>query len=498
MSTELVAIFCYRVYYGYGYHTPMKNIPLALTYDDVLVIPRRSTFTSRKEANTSTRLTKQLSLNIPLVSANMDTVTESDMAIALARLGGIGIIHRFMAIEDNVEEVKRVKRAQNVVIHEPYHIASDKTIAEAKALGEKLGVGGFMVVHDDGRLAGVLSNRDVLFAGDNQKVSEVMTPREKLIVGNASTTFDEARALFAKHKIEKLPLVDAEDRICGLINSADIQRRIEYPLSANDREGRLLVGAAVGVRGDYIERAQATVAAGADVLVIDIAHGHSDLMFAAIEKVRAACPTVPLIVGNVATAQATKELCEVGVDAVKVGVGPGTTCVTRLVTGCGVPQLSAVLACAEVAAYYNVPIIADGGIQKSGDIVKALGAGASSVMIGGLFAGTTESPGVFMRRGDKKYKVCRGSASFAVAQRRSHAVKEEKDLNEVVSEGVESIVPFKGPIEELVGQLVGGLKSGMSYVNSHSIAELTRNAEFVQITNAGLRESGPHDLYEVK
>jgi len=474
------------------------HIPLALTYDDVLIIPRRSSLASRSEANTKTRLTKKINLNIPIITANMDTVTGSDMAIAMARLGGIGILHRFMSIEENAEEVRRVKRAQSMIVQDPYKIEPNKTVDEAQDYIASVGITGLLVANSDNKLQGILSRRDFIFANGNDKiVRDIMTPREKLITGNAHTTFDEAKKIFAEHKIEKLPLVDVEDRIIGLITSDDIKKIIEYPLANRDENGQLIVGAAVGVHGDYIERAQELVKAGVDVLVIDIAHGHSDLMFNAIEKLREVVPAVQIIAGNVATATAAKELCEAGVDAIKVGVGPGTICITRLVTGCGMPQLTAVMEVAKVAKRYGVPIIADGGIGKSGDIVKAIGAGADSVMMGGMFAGTDESPGVVMTKGDKKFKVCRGSASFTQSHTRKRQGLEKKNLKEVVPEGVESLVPYKGPVEDIIGQMVGGVKSGMSYTNSHTIAELQNNVEFVRMTSSGSRESGSHDVQAI-
>ncbi|MBT4120460.1 MAG: IMP dehydrogenase [Candidatus Magasanikbacteria bacterium] len=474
------------------------HIPLALTYDDVLIVPRRSTLSSRSEANTKTRLSRKINLNIPIVTANMDTVTGSDMAIAMARLGGIGILHRFMSIEENAEEVRRVKRAQSMIVQDPYKIAPDKTVDEARDYVASVGITGLLVSNDDNKLQGILSRRDFIFAnGEDKIVADIMTPREKLITGNAHTTFDEAKKIFAEHKIEKLPLVDVEDRIIGLITSDDIKNIIEYPLANRDENGQLIVGAAVGVHGDYIERAQELVKAGVDVLVIDIAHGHSDLMFNAVEKLREVVPDVQLIAGNVATATATKELCEAGVDAIKVGVGPGTICITRLVTGCGMPQLTAVMEAAKVAKRYGVPVIADGGIGKSGDIIKAIGAGADCVMMGGMFAGTDESPGIVMTKGDKKFKVCRGSASFTQSHTRKRHGLEKKNLKEVVPEGVESLVPYKGPVEDIIGQMVGGVKSGMSYTNSHTIAELQNNVEFVRMTSSGSRESGSHDVQAI-
>lgn len=475
----------------------MFTIPLALTYDDVLIVPRRSSFSSRSEANTKTRLTKKININVPIVSANMDTVTEAEMAITLARIGGIGILHRFMDIEANVEMVKRVKRAQNYIVNDPYIIDPEKTVEEAKKYAEEVGVTGLLVANGDKKLQGILSRRDFIFAnGDSNqlKVKNIMTPREKLVVGMFNTTFDQAKEIFAKYKIEKLPLVDEEDRIVGLITVDDIKNIIQYPLANLDEYGQLVVGGSVGVHGDYLERAKALTQAGADVLVIDIAHGHSDHMIKAITEIKNACGEVQIIAGNIATAQAAKDLCEAGADALKVGVGPGAACITRLVTGCGVPQLTAVMEASKVAKLYGVPVIADGGIQKSGDIVKALGAGADSVMLGSMLSGTEESPGVIMKRGDKKFKAYRGSASFLMSYKRKNINLEKKDLNDVVPEGVESLIPFKGPVIDIISQMVGGLKSGMSYTNSHSIAELQNNVEFVRISDSGRRESGAHDI----
>ncbi|MDP2696037.1 MAG: IMP dehydrogenase [bacterium] len=473
----------------------MREIPIALTYDDVLIRPKRSTLKSRGEANTRTRLTKKLNINAPLVSANMDTVTEAQMAVEIARLGGVGVLHRFMTIDDNVEEVRRVKRAQSHVIAEPYIVDPEKNIPETRQYAESIGVTGLLVADNQNKLLGILSSRDFLFAnGHHFKVKDIMTPRAELVVGSARTSLEEAKAMFAKHKVEKLPLVDDEDRVIGLITSDDIKKIIRYPNASLDKRGRLMVGGSIGVKGDYLERAQELIKAGADFLVIDIAHGHSDLMLEAVAAIKKNCGDVQLIAGNVATGDGALELCEAGVDAVKVGVGPGSICITRLVTGCGVPQFTAVMEAAEVAKEYGVPIIADGGIQKSGDIVKAIGAGADSVMLGSLLAGTEESPGVVMHKGDKKYKICRGSASFTVAHKRSGINQENKQLSEVVPEGVESIVPYKGPMTDIATQLLGGFRSGMSYVNARTVAELQQNVEFYRITNAGRKESGPHDV----
>ena len=473
----------------------MISIPFALTYDDVLIVPRRSTLTSRQEASTKTQLTKRIEINTPIITANMDTVTDATMAIAIARLGGIGIVHRFMSIEQHVEHIKKVKRAQNQIVQSPYIIHSDATVAEAEAYTAEVGITGLLVANGDNRLLGILSRRDFIFSENkNVLVRDIMTPRERLIVGDETTTFPIAKQLLLKHKIEKLPLVDAENKIVGLITLDDMKHTIDYPNASLDKEGQLLVGGAVGVHGDYIERAIALQAAGANVLVIDIAHGHSDNMFRAIKHIREAMPDIELIAGNIATAQAAYDLCEAGADGLKVGVGPGSICITRLVTGCGMPQLSAVMNVASVAKKYGVPVIADGGIQRSGDIVKAIGAGADSVMIGSMFAGTTESPGGVIQKNDKKYKICRGSASYTVSSDRKEIDQEKKKLKEIVPEGVESIVPFKGPIADIVQQLLGGIRSGMSYVNARTIPELKQNVTFVRLTSAGSRESGVHDV----
>lgn len=477
----------------------IKYIPEALTYDDVLIMPKRSTIRSRGFIETKTLVARGLAINIPLVTANMDTVTESDMAIAMARLGGLGVLHRFMTIEENVEEVRLVKRAESFAVENPYGMEPGATVAEARIFMEGRGVSGILVADRERRLLGVVSRRDILFEDDgNKKLEDVMTPRARLVVGTPATTLVAARSILHQHRIEKLPIVDAEDKIISLITAEDIQNQTRYPLAVKDGKGRLLVGASVGVTGDYLERAQALKEAGADILVIDIAHGHSDLMITALGKIREVVGALPLMAGNVATPAAVDDLCNAGADAVKVGVGPGTTCTTRLVTGCGVPQLQAVMSCAEAAAKHGVPIVADGGIQRSGDIVKAIGAGAHCIMSGGLFAGTTESPGEIMISGDKKFKVCRGSSSFAIAQRRKEKLQEKKKLDEVVPEGVESVTPYKGDVRDLVGQLIGGLRSGMSYSNARNIEELRGKADFVKITDAGRRESGTHDLIGAK
>lgn len=478
----------------------IKYISEALTYDDVLIVPKRSTIRSRGLIETKTLAARGLEINIPLITANMDTVTESAMAIAMARLGGLGILHRFMTIEENVEEVRLVKRAESFAVENPYALEPTASVAEARVFMEERGVSGILIADRERKLLGVVSRRDILFEDDDKKkLEEVMTPRARLIVGTPETTLVAARRVLHQHRIEKLPIVDADNRIISLITAEDIQNQTRYPLAVKDGKGRLLVGGSVGVTGDYLERARALKEAGADILVIDIAHGHSDLMVSALGKIREVVGSMlPLMAGNVATAAAVDDLCVAGADAVKVGVGPGTTCTTRLVTGCGVPQLQAVMSCAEAASKYGVPIVADGGIQRSGDMVKAIGAGAHCIMSGGLFAGTTESPGEIMISGDRKFKVCRGSSSFAIAQRRKEKLQEKKKLDEVVPEGVESVTPYKGDVKDLVGQLIGGLRSGMSYSNARTISELRGKVDFVKITDAGRHESGTHDLLNAK
>lgn len=477
----------------------MPSIPEALTYDDVLIVPKRSAIQSRGTIATCTRLSRGLEINIPIITANMDTVTESAMAIVMARLGGLGVLHRFMTIEENAAEVRRVKRAESFAVENPYAMHPNSTVAQARVFMEERGISGILITTPERRLLGIVARRDILFEDNNQKkLAEVMTPRSRLIVGSPATTLSEARRILHEHHIEKLPIVDSEDRVLALITAQDLENQTRYPLAVKDKKGRLMVGGSIGVTGDYLERARALKEAGADILVIDIAHGHSDLMIEALKKVRDIVGELPLMAGNVCTPRAVEDLCAAGADAVKVGVGPGATCTTRLVTGCGVPQLHTVMTCAQAAAKYGIPIIADGGIQKSGDIIKAIGAGAHCVMSGGLFAGTTESPGEIMISGDKKFKVCRGSSSFAIAERRKKLLQEKKKLEEVVPEGVESVTPYKGDVKDVVAQLIGGLKSGMSYCNAQNIEELRGQVEFVKITEAGRRESGSHDLLNAK
>ncbi len=471
------------------------DFELGLTFDDVLLVPRRSGVSTRRQIDTRTRLCRGIELAVPIVGASMDTVTEAAMASAIAREGGVGIIHRFLPIADHVAEVRRVKRAESVVIDAPYTVGPEATVRQAAAFMEEHGSAGVLVVDRDRKLLGIVTARDVLFEEDlTRPVTAVMTPRDHLITAPAGTPVEEAKQILHRHRIEKLPLVDLEGRLAGLITSRDIQSRLRYPHATKDPKGRLRVGAAIGVRGDYLERAEALVAAEVDLLVIDIAHGHSDLAFRTVEAVRARCRSVPLIAGNVATPEGVRDLIACGVDGVKVGVGPGSTCTTRVVTGAGVPQLTAILSCAEVARAADVPVIADGGIRGSGDLVKALAAGAETAMLGNLLAGTEESPGATVTRNGRQYKVYRGMASLWTSAERRDMPQEDELLAEIVPEGIEAMVPYRGRVSAVLAQLLGGLRSGMSYCGATTLAELRANARFMRVTEAGLREGMPHDV----
>lgn len=470
-----------------------------LTYEDVLLLPRYSDIRSRRDVDTSTRLTRNIRINIPIVSANMDTVTEAEMAVAMARFGGIGIIHRFNTVEQQVRQVKLVKRSESFVIENPHTIAAERTVAEARDILEQHSISGLPVVLPDNTLTGLLSSRDILFVQDDSRlVRDVMTPRDRLVTAPVGTTISQAEEILQSFKVEKLPLVNDEGVLVGLITLRDILKRTLYPQSSKDSKGRLLVGAAIGVTGDYEERAVELVDAGCDVLVLDIAHGHSDNAIRAMQRIRARLSTVDLIAGNVATAEGTRDLIEAGADAVKVGVGPGSICITRVVTGVGVPQLTAVMDSVRAAERYDVPIVADGGVRQSGDITKALAAGASTVMLGNLLAGTRESPGVVVVRNGRRYKVSRGMASAGAALERRRREKlgweGEADVSDVVPEGVEGMVPYKGDVQDTLFQMVGGLRSGLSYLGARTLPELQQKAEFIQITNASLAESRPHDI----
>jgi len=468
----------------------------ALTFDDVLLVPKRSSIHSRKDVDLSTRLSRNIKLNIPIVSANMDSVTESAMAISMAHNGGIGIIHRFMSVERQVEEVLKVKRAESVIIEEPYTIWPSATMSDAKRLMQEKGVSGLLVVDANKKLLGILTARDLLFEdNDLNRVSELMTPMKSLHTASADASIDEARQLLRKYKLEKLPLVDEEGHLRGLITSKDMVTLAERPQACKDSKGQLTVGAAVGIREGYIERARALVDAGVDVLVVDVAHGHSDRVLNVVRKLKKELSQVDVIAGNVATPEGTKDLIDAGSDAVKVGIGSGSICITRIVTGAGVPQLTAVLECAEAARESGVPIIADGGIRNSGDITKALAIGASSVMIGSMLAGTEESPGVTVMRNGRKYKIHRGMASVGASMKRgTEEAEDEAALLEYVAEGIEAFVPYRGTSHEILAQLAGGIRSGLSYCGAKTLAELRQNASFVRLTSAALKESYPHDV----
>ena len=474
--------------------------PLALTYDDVLLVPCRSSVASRRDVDTSTRLTRDLRLNIPIVAANMDTVTEARMARAMAREGGIGVIHRFMTIEQEAAEVQRVKRPEQAVGGRHLHtIAPTRSLGEAITLMGRHNVNSLLVVGENERLLGIVTSRDVLFAEDpSQPVERIMTGGEHLVTAPVGTRLEEARRILHEHRLEKLPLVDDTGHLRGLITARDVLRLTEHPKAARDGQGRLLVGAAIGAVGDYMERAQALVDAEVDVLVVDIAHGHSEHALIATRSVKDAFPNVQLISGNVATAEGTRDLVEAGADGVKVGVGPGAACSTRIVAGVGVPQLTAVFDCVAAAAELGVPVIADGGVRSSGDLTKALAAGAETAMIGSLLAGTEESPGRTVVRNGARYKVYRGMASQGAADARRQRETSQDVLDElaasVVPEGVEAVVEYRGSLADVLYQQVGGLRSGMSYLNARSLDDLRRNARFVRMTDAGRAESQPHDL----
>jgi IMP dehydrogenase len=470
-----------------------------LTYDDVLLEPRYSDIRSRKDVDTSALLTRRIRLQIPVVSANMDTVTEAEMAISMARHGGIGILHRFNTVEQQVAQVRQVKRSESFVVENPYTIGQTNTVGQARYAMEDRNISGLPVVDEAGRLVGLLSRRDILFVHDDTaRVADVMTPRDRLVTAPVGTTIGQAEEILQVHKVEKLPLVDSDDCLAGLITLSDILKLSLYPESSKDAKGRLMVGAAIGVVGDYLERALELERAGCDVLVIDIAHGHSENALRAIREIRSRLGDIDLIAGNVATAQGTTDLIEAGADAVKVGVGPGSICITRVVTGVGVPQLTAVMDSVRAAERYEIPIIADGGVRQAGDVTKALASGASTVMVGNLLAGTRESPGIVVVRNGRRYKASRGMASAGATLERRRREKPgwegEADLTDVVPEGVEGMVPFKGDVSEVLVQLVGGLRSGMSYLGARTLSELQTNARFIQVTGASMRESQAHDV----
>ena len=473
------------------------NIREGLTFDDVLLIPKRSPIISRSQTNLKTRLSRNINLNIPVISANMDTVTESPMAIALAREGGIGIIHRFMSIQEQVDEVLKVKRSESVMIEQPYTISIDSSVGYAKKIMNDFGISG-LLIEKDKKLAGIITKRDLLFETNfENNISSVMS--KDVVFAEMGTTIEKAKYILHKNRIEKLPIIDKDKQIIGLITSKDILKMEEFPNASKDKKGRLLVGAAVGVKGDYLERTEALLDAGADVMVVDIAHGHSDNAINCVRLIKKAFKDCELIAGNIATGQGTEDLIRAGVDAIKIGVGSGSICITRVITGSGVPQLTAIFDSVKIAKEHEIPVISDGGIRNSGDLTKALAAGASSVMVGSLLGGTDESPGKTLVKNGKKYKIYRGMASFYASLGRKYReegqqIIESEDLNDYVPEGVEAMVPYKGSVVEIIRQLVGGLRSGLSYCGAKTINEMQQNAEFVRITTAGYIESQPHDV----
>ena len=468
-----------------------------LTFDDVLLVPAESNVLPT-DVDLSTNLTKTIRLNTPIMSAAMDTVTEYRMAIAIAREGGIGVIHKSMSIDAQAEQVDMVKRSENGVITNPFSLGPDNTLEEADALMAKFRISGVPVVDTDGRLIGIITNRDMKFETDmSQLVDNVMT-KENLVTAREGVTLEEAKEILRRHKVEKLPIVDEEYRLKGLITIKDIEKATVYPNSARDEKGRLLVGAAIGVTEDVLDRVRALVDAGVDVLCLDSAHGHSHNILDCVRRVKALYPDVQLIAGNVATAEGTRALIDAGADCVKIGIGPGSICTTRVVAGIGVPQITAVYDAACVAAEYGIPIIADGGIKYSGDIVKAIAAGGNVVMLGSLLAGCEESPGDTEVYQGRQFKVYRGMGSLGAMACGSKDRYFQQNNKKLVPEGVEGRVPYKGPTGDTIYQLMGGLRAGMGYTGCHNVEELHTKAQFMQITSAGLKESHPHDIYITK
>ena len=473
-----------------------KVVYQGLTFDDVLLIPQRSEVLP-KDVSLKTKLTREIELNIPIISSAMDTVTESRLAIALAHQGGVGFIHKNMSIEEQADEVDKVKRSENGVITDPFSLSPEHFVYEANELMAKFRISGVPIT-EDGKLVGILTNRDLRFeTNHNRQIKEVMTS-QNLITAPEGTNLAEAKAILSEHRIEKLPIVDAEGNLKGLITIKDIEKAIMYPKAAKDAQGRLLVGAAVGVTANILDRVDALVKAKVDVITIDTAHGHSQGVLDTVKKVKEKYPELQIIAGNVATAEATRALIEAGADCVKVGIGPGSICTTRVVAGVGVPQITAIEDCAKAAAEYGVPVIADGGIKYSGDVVKAIGMGASVCMMGSMLAGCEESPGAVELYQGRKYKVYRGMGSIAAMEKGSKDRYFQEDAKKLVPEGVEGRVAYKGYVADTVYQMVGGLRAGMGYAGARTIDELREKAQFVKITSAGLKESHPHDIQITK
>lgn len=476
----------------------MINIPLYLTYDDVLLVPQRSKIRHRAQVDTSTRLTPNIKLKIPLISANMDTVTEAAMAVALARAGGLGIIHRFMTIEEQAKNVDQVVRSGGFIIENPYAIGPDEQIKFIKEKINRQTVSSFLVVDKNHQLLGLVTRRDVIFANYlNQPVSKVMTPTNKLITVDGSITMIKAKKIFAVHKIEKLPVVAKDGKVRGLVTAKSIENYQNHSLATVDKNGRYICGAAVGVVGDFISRADALLSAGAAALVVDVAHGQSRVSLEAIAALRKNFPQAQIIGGNIATPSGVRDLVNAGANCVKVGIGPGGICSTRVVTGVGVPQFSAVLTCAKEAKKRGIKIIADGGTNYSGDITKALAAGAAAVMLAGWFAGTQESPGEVILRNNRRYKIHRGSAAFMSQVDASVRTDRVKSVHTIVPEGVEALIEYKGPVADVIYQLMASLRSGMSYCNASNLRQLRSQAKFVRMTPAGFRESQTHNVNQI-
>ena len=475
-----------------------KIVKEGITFDDVLLIPAYSHVIGN-DVNIQTKLTKTIALNVPLMSAGMDTVTEHRMAIAMARQGGIGIIHKNMTPEKQAEEVDMVKRSENGVITDPFYLSPENTIKDANELMAKFRISGVPIVVGK-KLVGIITNRDLKFETDGSKlIKESMTKLEDgLVTAREGVTLEEAKEILARVRKEKLPIVDDEGNLKGLITIKDIEKTIKYPQAAKDSQGRLLCGAAIGITKNVLERVEALVKAHVDVVVLDSAHGHSQNVLNCVKMIKEHYPDLPVIAGNVATGEGCRALIEAGADCVKVGIGPGSICTTRIIAGIGVPQITAVMDCYEVAKEYGIPIIADGGIKYSGDITKAIAAGANVVMIGSLFAGTDESPGTFELYQGRKYKVYRGMGSIAAMEAGSKDRYFQQDAQKLVPEGVEGRVAYKGSVEDSVFQLMGGLRSGMGYCGCTTIEELKENGKFVKISSAALKESHPHDIHITK
>jgi IMP dehydrogenase len=484
---------------GFYHMWETKFAKEGLTFDDVLLIPAKSEVLPR-DVDVRTTLTETLKLNVPIISAGMDTVTEAEMAIAMARQGGLGIIHKNMSIEQQAEQVDKVKRSERGVITDPFFLTPEHQVYDAEHLMGKYRISGVPIVNnsEEQKLVGIITNRDLRFIQDYSiKISDVMT-KENLVTAPVGTTLEEAEKILQKHKIEKLPLVDEQGVLKGLITIKDIEKVIEFPNSAKDEHGRLLVGAAVGVTADTMLRVEKLVKAQVDVIVVDTAHGHSKGVLDTVRKIREAYPKLNIIAGNVATAEATRDLIEAGANVVKVGIGPGSICTTRVVAGVGVPQITAIYDCATEARKYGVPIIADGGIKYSGDIVKALAAGAHAVMLGSLLAGVSESPGETEIYQGRRFKVYRGMGSVGAMEKGSKDRYFQEDQKKFVPEGIEGRVPYKGPLADTIYQLVGGLRAGMGYCGTKNLEELREKTQFIRMTGAGLRESHPHDVQITK